>query len=46
VFALTSLDGLEYSNPEALRNYPSQSVNLGPGQKTELTVELTERKEN
>jgi hypothetical protein len=46
VFALTSLEGLEYSNPEALRNYPSQSVNLGPGQKTELTVELTERKEN
>jgi hypothetical protein len=46
VFALTSLDGLEYSNPEALRNYPSQSINLGPGQKTELTVELTERKEN
>jgi carboxypeptidase family protein len=46
VFALTSVEGLEYSNPEALRNYPSQSVNLGPGQKTELTVELTERKEN
>jgi len=46
VFALTSLEGLEYSNPQALRNYPSQSVNLGPGQKTELTVELTERKEN
>jgi len=46
VFALTSLDGLEYANPEALRNYPSQSVNLGAGEKTELTVELTERKEN
>jgi hypothetical protein len=46
VFALTSVEGLEYSNPEALRNYPSQSVNLGPGQKTELAVELTERKEN
>jgi hypothetical protein len=46
IFALTSLEGLEYANPEVLRNYPSQSVNLGPGQKTELTVELTERKEN
>jgi hypothetical protein len=46
VFALTSLEGLEYSNPEALRNYPSQSVNLAPGQKTELIVELAQRKEN
>jgi hypothetical protein len=46
VFAVTSIEGLEYANPEVLRNYPSQSVELGPGQKAELTVELTERKEN
>jgi hypothetical protein len=46
VFAFTNLDGLEYANPEALRSYPSQSLTLGPGQKTELSVTLTERKEN
>jgi hypothetical protein len=46
VFAVTSIEGLEYANPEVLRNYPSQTVELGPGQKTELALELTERKEN
>jgi hypothetical protein len=46
VFAFTNLDGLEYANPEALRGYPSQSLNLGPGQKTEISVALTERKDN
>jgi hypothetical protein len=44
VFAFSSLDGLEYANPEALRGYPSQTVNLDPGQKAELTLELIERK--
>lgn len=46
VFAFTSLDGLEYANPDALRDYPSQSINLDPGQKLELTVKLTDRKGN
>jgi hypothetical protein len=46
VFAFTSLEGLEYANPDVLRNYPSQSIELGAGQKTELTVEISERKEN
>jgi hypothetical protein len=44
VYAFTSVDGLEYSNPQVLRNYPSQSVTLAPGQNTELTVELSEPK--
>lgn len=44
VFAFATLDGLEYANPEALRDYPSQNVTLDPGQKLELTVKLTERK--
>jgi hypothetical protein len=46
VFAFSSLDGLEYANPEALRGYPSQTINLDPGQKAELTLELIERKGN
>jgi hypothetical protein len=46
VFAFSSLEGLEYANPEVLRGYPSQSVNLEPGQRAEVTVELSERKEN
>lgn len=46
VFALSSIDGLEYANPEALREYPSQTINLDPGQKAELTLELSDRKGN
>ncbi len=46
VFAFSRVEGLEYANPEALRAYPSQSVTLEAGQKMDLTVDLTERKEN
>ena len=46
VFAFSSLNGLEYANPEALRNYPSQSITLDAGQQKELTLEVTERREN
>jgi hypothetical protein len=46
IYALSNIDGLEYANPEALRGYPSQSVTLGPNQKMDLTLDLTERKEN
>ena len=42
VYAFTSLDGLEYANPEVLRDYPSQTINLVAGQKAELTVKLSE----
>ena len=44
VFALSSVEGLEYSNPEALRGYASQTVSLDAGQKAELTLEVSERK--
>jgi hypothetical protein len=44
VFALSSIEGLEYANPEALREYPRQTINLDPRQKAELTVEVSERK--
>jgi hypothetical protein len=46
VFAFSSLNGLEYANPEALRNCPSQSITLDAGQQKELTLELVERNEN
>jgi len=46
VYAFSSVDGLEYANPEALRGYPSQTVNLEPGQKAEITLELIEPKGN
>jgi hypothetical protein len=44
VYAFSDVDGLEYSNPQVLRNYPSQSVTLAPGEKVELTVALSEPK--
>ena len=46
VFAFDNLEGLEYANPEALRQYSGQSISVDPGQKLELTVELTERRKN
>jgi len=44
VYAFSTLDGLEYANRQVLRNYPSQNVTLGPGDKTEVTLELAEPK--
>jgi len=46
VYAFSSLVGLEYANPEVLRDYPSQSVDLNAGQKMELTVKLSDPKAN
>jgi hypothetical protein len=46
VYALSSIDGLEYTNPQVMRNYPSKSVTLEAGHKTDLTVDLTERGQN
>lgn len=44
VFTFSNIEGLEWANAEALTGYPSQSVDLDPGQKTEITVQPTERK--
>lgn len=46
VYAFKSVEGLEYANPEVLRDYPSQSIDLASGQKAELSVKLSERKAN
>jgi len=46
VYALSNIDELEYTNPEVMHNYPSKSVTLKAGDKTDLTIDLTERKPN
>jgi hypothetical protein len=46
VYAVSSLAGLEYANPEVMRDYPSQTVTLQAGQSSSVTLELTERKGN
>lgn len=45
VFAFANVDGLEYANPEAMRNYSGQSVTLEAGQTKDITVEISERKD-
>jgi len=40
VFAFSSLDELEYENPESLKRYSGQSVDLKSGQTAELTLDL------
>jgi Carboxypeptidase regulatory-like domain len=42
VYAFDSIEDLEYANPEAMRNYSSQSqpVTLGPNASSTVTVEL------
>ncbi|HEX4772421.1 MAG TPA: carboxypeptidase-like regulatory domain-containing protein [Bryobacteraceae bacterium] len=46
VYGFTTLDGLEYANPEVLREYPGQTIELAAGQKAEFTVKLSRPKSN
>jgi hypothetical protein len=46
VYALTDINDLEYANPEALRDYPAEEVELDPNQKLELSLKAVERKGN
>ncbi len=43
LYAVSDLEGLEYANPQAMRDIPSQTVNLEPNGKTALNVELVDR---
>jgi Carboxypeptidase regulatory-like domain len=45
VYAFSDLDGVEYANPEAMRDYPSQTVEIAPNQKLEISVKLIDSKE-
>lgn len=46
VYAFTTLEGLEYANPEVMRDYLSQEVELDPNQKQDVTLQPVERKGN
>ena len=43
VYAVSDLEGLEYANPQAMRSIESQTVNLTPGQKTSLNLQVVKR---
>jgi hypothetical protein len=43
VYAFTDISGLEYTNPEALREFSGQKITLGPGAKAALQLNLITR---
>jgi hypothetical protein len=43
IYAFDDLAGLEYANPEVMREFKSQSVHLELGQKTSVPLEVNER---
>jgi hypothetical protein len=44
VYAFDDADDLEYANPEALRNFNSQTVDLAAGQAAAVQLEVNERR--
>jgi hypothetical protein len=44
VYAFTDVNQLEYANPDVLKQYPSQTVELSAGQKIDLSVTLSDPK--
>lgn len=45
VFAFSNADGLEYANPEVMRQFSGQEITLEPGQQATVTVNVIERGE-
>jgi hypothetical protein len=43
VYAFTDVNGLEYTNPEVMRNFSGQHVTLAAGQKSSLTLDVIDR---
>jgi hypothetical protein len=43
VWAFSSIVGLEYANPDKLREYRSERIDLAPGQKSSINVDLVLR---
>jgi hypothetical protein len=43
LYAFSDLTNLEYANPEALRNFPSQQIELVAGQQAEIYIDLISR---
>jgi carboxypeptidase family protein len=46
VWAFSNVAGLEYANPDVLRDFPSQQITLGPNQKVNLNLDLVTRGSN
>jgi len=46
VYAFSNIEGLEYANPEALRGFTGQRIDLEPNQKANVTVDLMVRGSN
>jgi hypothetical protein len=44
VWAFSNVTGLEYANPDALRDYPGQQVNLEANQKATVNLNLINRR--
>lgn len=44
VWAFSNIEGLEYANPDALRDYPSQQLSLGANQKASVNLALIVRR--
>ena len=43
IYAFSNIDGLEYANPEALRDFAGQKIELTPNQKSNVTLDLIAR---
>jgi hypothetical protein len=46
VYGFSNIDGLEYANRDALRDFTSEHVSLGPSQKTQVDLKMNLREEN
>jgi hypothetical protein len=44
VYAFTDVNQLEYANPDVLKQYSSQTVELSAGQRTEISIALSDPK--
>ncbi|MBV8866800.1 MAG: hypothetical protein JO210_15505, partial [Acidobacteriaceae bacterium] len=44
LYAISDLDGLEYANPQAMREIPSEIVNLEPNGKTAIAITVLNRR--
>lgn len=43
LYAFSDITGLEYANPDALRDFPSQQVQVTAGQQAQVEIELIQR---
>ncbi len=43
VYAFADIEGLEYANPQAMRDLPSESVTVTPNAQASMTIQLDER---